>query len=43
MAKTEGQKLQEKLCYQMKNIGMERPEEMEKAQSFCEGYKTFSR
>ena len=41
MAKTEGQKLQEKLCYQMKNIGMERPEEMEKAQSFCEGYKTF--
>ncbi len=41
MGKTEGQKLEEKLCYQMKNIGMERPEDAEKALAFCEGYKTY--
>ncbi len=41
MAKTEGQKLEEQLCFQFKNIGMERPEEVEKAQAFAEGYKTF--
>ena len=41
MSKTEGQKLEEQLCYKIKNIGMERPEEIEKAQAFCEGYKTF--
>lgn len=41
MAKTEGQKLEEQLCYKMKHIGMERPEELEKAQVFAEGYKTF--
>lgn len=41
MSKTEGQKLEEQLCFQFKNIGMERPEEVEKAQAFAEGYKTF--
>ncbi|HAT01664.1 MAG TPA: aminopeptidase [Oribacterium sp.] len=41
MAKTEGQKLEEKLCYKIKNIGMERPEELEKAMEFAEGYKNF--
>ena len=39
MAKTEGQKLEEKLCYKIQNIGMERPEDVEKAMAFCEGYK----
>lgn len=39
--KTEGQKLEEKLLYKMKNIAMERPEDMEKAQEFAEGYKKF--
>ena len=38
MAKTEGQKLEEKLCYKIQNIGMERPEDVEKAIEFCEGY-----
>lgn len=41
MAKTEGQKLEEQLLYKMKNIGMERPEDVEKAQAFAEGYKSF--
>ncbi len=41
MGKTEGQKLEEQLCYQIKNIGMERPEDAAKAIAFCEGYKTF--
>ena len=41
MAKTEGQKLEEKLCYKIQNIGMERPEDIEKAMAFCEGYKAF--
>lgn len=41
MSKTEGQKLEEQLCFQFKNIGMERPEEVEKAQAFAEGYKAF--
>ena len=41
MAKTEGQKLEEQLCYKIKNIGMERPEELEKAMEFAEGYKNF--
>ena len=41
MAKTEGQKLEEKLCYKIQNIGMERPEDVEKAMAFCEGYKKF--
>ena len=36
MAKTEGQKLEEKLCYKIQNIGMERPEDVEKAIAvFC--------
>ncbi len=41
MSKTEGQKLEEQLCFQFKNIGMERPGDVEKAQEFAEGYKTF--
>ena len=41
MSKSEGQKLEEKLCYKIKNIGMERPEDVEKANEFCEGYKVF--
>ena len=32
---------EEKLCYKIKNIGMERPEDVEKANEFCEGYKVF--
>ena len=41
MAKTEGQKLEDKLCYKIQNIGMERPEDVEKAMACCEGYKEF--
>ena len=41
MSKSEGQKLEEKLCYKIKNIGMERPEDVEKANEFCESYKVF--
>lgn len=39
--KTEGQKLEEELSFTIRHIGMERPEEIEKAQAFCEGYKSF--
>ena len=41
MVKTEGQKLEEKLCYKIKNIGMEKPEDIDKANEFCEGYKKY--
>ena len=41
MSKTDGQKLEERLCYTIKNIGMERPEDIKKAEEFCEGYKKF--
>ncbi len=41
MSKTEGQKLEEQLCFSFKNIGMEHPEDVEKAEKFAEGYKEF--
>lgn len=39
--KTEGQKLAEKLTFTQPHIQDERPELLEKAQDFCEGYKEF--
>lgn len=39
--KSEGQKLQDKLTFQFKHIGQLRPEDIDAAAEFCEGYKTF--
>ena len=41
MGKTEGQKLEEKLCFKPKHIAKDHPKEIEKAMQFAEGYKTF--
>ena len=41
MGKTEGQKLEEKLCFKPQHIAKERPEDLQKAMEFAEGYKTF--
>ena len=41
MGKTEGQKLEEKLCFKPKHIAKDHPKEIEKAIEFAEGYKTF--
>ena len=41
MGKTEGQKLEEKLCFKPKHIAKDHPKEIEKAIEFTEGYKTF--
>ena len=41
MGKTEGQKLEEKLCFKPQHIAKERPEDLQKAIEFAEGYKTF--
>ena len=41
MGKTEGQKLEEKLCFKPQHIAKERPEDLQKAMDFAEGYKTF--
>ena len=41
MGKTEGQKLEEKLCFKPKDIAKDHPKEIEKAIEFSEGYKTF--
>ena len=41
MGKTEGQKLEEKLCFKPKHIAKDHPKEIEKAIEFSKGYKTF--
>ena len=41
MEKTEGQKLEERLCRRKQNIGMERPGDFLEAEKFSEGYKSF--
>lgn len=41
MSKSKGQKLEEKLGFQFKNIGKAAPEQIEEAAVFCEGYKAF--
>lgn len=41
MEKTEGQKLEERLCRRKQNIGMERPGDFSEAEKFSEGYKSF--
>ncbi|GLB28658.1 M18 family aminopeptidase [Lacrimispora amygdalina] len=41
MDKTIGQKLQEELTFKFPHIGKEAPEQMEKADLFCNGYKRF--
>ena len=41
MGKTEGQKLEEKLCFKPKHIAKDHPKEIGKAIEFTEGYKTF--
>ena len=41
MGKTEGQKLEEKLCFKPKHIAKDHPKEIEDAMQFAEGYKTF--
>ena len=41
MGKTEGQKLEEKLCFKPKHIAKDHSKEIEKAMQFAEGYKTF--
>ena len=41
MGKTEGQKLEEELCFKPQHIAKERPEDLQKAMDFAEGYKTF--
>ena len=41
MSKTEGQKLEEQLCFKPEHIAKKYPKDMEKAMEFAEGYKTF--
>lgn len=39
--KSKGQEVQEKLTWKFPNIGKEKPEQVEKAAKYCEGYKRF--
>ena len=41
MGKTEGQKLEEKLCFKPKHIAKDKPKEIEKAREIGVGYKTW--
>ena len=39
--KTEGQRLEEQLCFKFPHIGAEAPEQRAEADAFCQGYKAF--